>query len=137
MSEDEDVTSPPPKKLGRPVMLGEDLDKKLQLYVKKAREGGGVITARILSTAARGVLVACERLRLVEFWGHVQLNQSWTYSLFERMKFVKCKVTTAKSKHTDADFARIKKTFLQEVVKTRENGGDSIRTDSKIGIRQL
>lgn len=36
------------------------------------------------------------------------------------MKFVKHKVTTAKSKHIDANFASIKKAFLQEVVQTIE-----------------
>ena len=36
------------------------------------------------------------------------------------MKFVKHKVTTAKSKHTDAEFVKIKKAFLRELVETVE-----------------
>lgn len=107
----------PLKKRGRPYLLGEDL---LQLYVKKVREGGGVVTTRILIAAARGIIVACERSRLVEFGGHIQLNRHWAYSFFHHMKFVKRKVTTAKSKYTDAKFAKVKKAFLNEVVTTVE-----------------
>lgn len=110
----------PLKKRRRPYLLGEDLDRKLQLYVKKVREGGGVVTARILIAAARGIIVACERSRLVEFGGHIQLSRHWAYSFFDRMKFVKRKVTTAKSKYTDANFAKVKEAFLNEVVTTFE-----------------
>ena len=109
----------PPKKHGRPFLLGEELNKKLQLYVKKVREGGGV-TARILIAAAKRMVVACERSRLVEFGGHMQLGQHWAYSFFHRIKFVKRNTTTAKSKYKDADIARVKKDFLKDVVTTVE-----------------
>ena len=39
-----DVTTLPPKKRGRRVLLGEKLDMKVQMYL---REGGGVVSARI------------------------------------------------------------------------------------------
>lgn len=52
---DDEVTSLPLKKRGRPFLLGEDLDKKLQLYLKKVREGGGIVTARIAMGAACGL----------------------------------------------------------------------------------
>lgn len=64
--------------------------------------------------------MACERSRLVEFGGHIQLSRHWAYSFFHRMKFVKRKVTTAKSKYTDANFAKVKEAFLNEVVTTVE-----------------
>ena len=35
-------------------MLGEDIDKKLQLYLQKVRDQGGVITA---SVGAHGILL--------------------------------------------------------------------------------
>ena len=34
----------PPKKRGRPTLLGADLDKKVQVYIRKVREGGGAIS---------------------------------------------------------------------------------------------
>lgn len=35
-----------------------------------------MITARILIASARGILMACDHLRLAEFGGHVQLTRS-------------------------------------------------------------
>ena len=37
----------PEKKRGRHVLLGDYLDEKVQLYIKKVQESGGVVTARI------------------------------------------------------------------------------------------
>ena len=47
------------KKRGRKVLLGEDVDMKVQLYLRKVREGGGAISARIAMAAARGILHKC------------------------------------------------------------------------------
>ena len=66
------MTVLPPKKRGRPVLLGEDLDGKVQLYLQKVREGGGVVSARIAMAAARGILLSCDQTKLVEFGGHVR-----------------------------------------------------------------
>ena len=55
---------------------------------------------------------------LVEFSGHIHLNRHWAYSLFKRMKFVKRKATTSKSKYTITNFAELKKSFLDKVVST-------------------
>ena len=85
----------PPKKRRRAVFLGKDLDRKVQLYLKKVREGGGVVSARIAMAAARDILLSCEQSRLVEFKGHVELNRHWEYSLLSRTEFVKRKATTA------------------------------------------
>lgn len=43
-----DIRNLPLKKRGRPFLLGEDLDTKLQLYLKKVREGGGAVSTRQL-----------------------------------------------------------------------------------------
>ena len=118
--DDSDLTVLPPKKRGRPVLLGEDLDTKVQLYLRKVREGGGVVSARIVMAAARGVLLSCERSKLVEFGGHIEVNRHWAYSLLHRMKFVKRKVTTAKTKHSVENFKQLKKSFLRDVVTTVE-----------------
>ncbi len=67
--DDGDVSVLPPKKCGRPVLLGEDIDSKVHVYLRKVREGGGVVSARIAMAAARGILLSCDRSRLVEFGG--------------------------------------------------------------------
>ena len=89
--ESTEICTLPLKKRGRQVLLGKDLDQKVQLYLHKVREGGGVVSARIAMAAARGILLSCDsdRAKLVEFGGHIHLNRHWAYSLFKRMKFVK------------------------------------------------
>ena len=72
------------------------------------------MSARIAMAAARGILLSWTKL--AEFGGHVELNWHWAYSLMSRMKFVKRKVTTAKSKHSIMCFTQLKEAFLGDVV---------------------
>lgn len=116
--DDRDVVSLPMKKRGRSLLLGEDLDKKVQLYLRNVRKGGGVVSSRIAMAAARGILISYDKYKLAEFGGPVLLNRHWAYSLLKRMKFVQRKATTAKSKYTGSDYLEVKKSFLNEVVTT-------------------
>ena len=116
--EDEDIVALPRKKRGRPVLLGQELDSLVQMYLRKVREGGGAVSARIVMAAARGILLKCNRSMLVEFGGHIHLNRHWAHSLLKRMKFVQRKATTAKSKENKADFGKGKSSFLADLVAT-------------------
>ena len=116
--DDGDVRLLPTKKRGRRVLLGEALDAKVQHYLKRVRQGGGVVSARIVIAAARGIVLSCNRSRLAEFGGDVAITRHWAYALLRRMNFVKRKATTAKSKHSTDDFARLKAQFLADVVTT-------------------
>ena len=118
--EEGDITELPCKKRGTHLYMGEMIDSRVQSYLEKVREGGGVITARIAVAAARGILLACDRSKLMEFGGHIQLNPSWGYSLLGRMNFVKRKATTAKSKLSKEFFSVLKSQFLNDVVSTVE-----------------
>ena len=115
---DGDLALLPQKKRGRRVLLGDDIDFKVQVYLKKVREGGGVVSARIAMAAAKGILLTCNRSMLAEFGGPITLNRPWAYSLLQRMHYVQRKVTTAKSKHTIENFAELKQQFLEDVVTT-------------------
>ena len=79
------------------------------------REGGGGVSARIAMAATREIVMNCDKHKLTEFRGHVQINTFWAHSLLKRMEFVKRK-TTSKSKHTPEDFSRLKRSFLADVV---------------------
>ena len=79
---------------------------------------GGAVSARIVIAAAQCILLKCNRSKLVEFGGHVQLNRQWAHSLLQRMKFLRRKATTAKSKEMKADFAERKSSFLADVAAT-------------------
>lgn len=94
--DDDDLQMMYAKKCGRQLLLGHDLDTKVQLYQKKVREAGGVVSARIAMAAARGILLTCSRSILAEFGGHVEINRFWTYSLLHQIKFVQIKVITVK-----------------------------------------
>ena len=95
--DDGDVRLLPTKKRGRRVLLGEALDAKVQHYLKRVRQGGGVVSARIVMAAARGIVLSCNRSRLAEFGGDVAITRHWAYALLRCMNFVKRKATTAKS----------------------------------------
>ena len=60
--DDEDGMSVLPTiKQGRHVTLGEDIDKKVQLYIKKTRESGGAVSVRSVVAAARGIILKLNR----------------------------------------------------------------------------
>jgi hypothetical protein len=113
-----DVDVLPLKKRGRPVLLGSELDSKVQHYLKKLRESGAFVSARIVVAAACGIVMSYDKDMLEEFGGHVQLNRHWAHSMMTRMSFVKRRASTAKSKHSIADFAELKQSFLNDVVTT-------------------
>ena len=110
----DEITELPVKPRGRPLLLGK-LDQKVQCYLKKVRESGGVVNSRIVRSAAKGLVSYFNPSILVENGGHVDLSQNWALSLLERMNYVKKKGTTAKSKESDANFKKRKEEFLREV----------------------
>ena len=57
--DDGEVSALPSKKRGRPVLLGQELDQKVQLYLKKVREGGGAVSTRIVIAAAAITILEC------------------------------------------------------------------------------
>ena len=107
------ITSLPERKRGRSKLVGDDIDNKVQLYIRNVRVGGGIVSARVVMGAAQGIL---------EYYGKEDVaklvNRHWAYSLLKRMNFVCRKATTAKSKYSPSDFADLKKSFLQSVVET-------------------
>ena len=115
-SSDEEVTELHPKKRGRPVLLGAAAEVQLQLYLKKIREQGGIVTASVVVAAAQGILMSTDRSKLVEFGGYIGLSRQWAYHFLGWMKFVRRKATTSKSKPTAADFSEAKEKFLDDVV---------------------
>lgn len=54
---------------------GPEVETKVQAYLKKVRDGGGAVLARIAMVAARGILLSCDKTKLVEFGGHVRSAQ--------------------------------------------------------------
>jgi len=113
---------------GRSLLLGDDLDKKLQLYGQKLREGSATVSTKVVMAAACGIIMAYDRQKLVadelegeeagNGVGYIRLNRHWAYAFLKRMNFVKRKASTAKSKYSVTDFAEIKRSFLRSVIQT-------------------
>lgn len=73
------------------------------------------MTARVALAAARAIILTQDRTKLVEFGGHIDLSLTWAYSLLSRMKFVKRRATTSKSKFSPENFAQLKADFLDDL----------------------
>ena len=76
-SDNEDIVLLPTKKRGHTLLLGNDLDEKLQLYLKQIRANGGPLTGRIAIAAARGLLLADNpsKLNLWKMVGTLNLKE--------------------------------------------------------------
>jgi hypothetical protein len=103
------------KKLGRPLMLGEDLDKQVRAYLTALRENGVVVNTAITIACAKGV-VKCFNSNLLDCnGGHISLTKHWAKCLMERMEFVKRRANT-KTNISLPDFERYKAQFIFDVI---------------------
>ena len=116
--EDMTITSLPAKRRGRPLLLGEELDQKVQQYLRAIRKSGGAVSTAIVLGAARGIILKTNRTLLAEYGGHVVLTKDWAKTLMQRMGFVKRRGTTSKSKSLVEQFDELKVQFLDDVVTT-------------------
>ena len=87
-NEDTSVKELVNKKTGRPLMLGEDLDKQVKAYLKALREYGAVVNTAITIACARGVMKNVDSNLLKCHGGHISLTKHAKY-LLERMRVVK------------------------------------------------
>ncbi len=55
-NEDLVVTSLPKKKMGRPLLLGEELEIQVKAYLTSFREKGAVINTAIVRACAEGIV---------------------------------------------------------------------------------
>jgi hypothetical protein len=120
---DVNISKMPKKKQGRPLLLDQQIDIMVQEYLRKVREGGGMVTARIAMAAATGIMAAYDKSQLAQHGGHIEITRPWAYSILNRMGFVQRKCSTAKSRETTAHFQNLKRSFLNElrVTVTMEN----------------
>ena len=62
---DEDIKTMPKKKRGKKVLLGEQLDQKLQQYLTTLRSNRGIISAQVAMAAAKGLLLRISKPRCI------------------------------------------------------------------------
>ena len=98
------------KHRGRPLLLGEELDKYVREYIAELRRNGGVINAEIVSSAAKGIVKNYDANLLECNGGHITCNRPWAKALLRRMGYVKRRANT-KSKVSVERFELLKAQF--------------------------
>ena len=103
----------PEKKTGRPLMLGEILDKEVPAYIQETRKVGGVMNARIAIVCATGILQIRNSNLLTVNGGHL-LMKEWACNILHCLGYVNQK---SKSKAIVApdDFTQLKSNFLADI----------------------
>jgi len=104
----------PQKKIGCPLILGEDLDKQVQAYLLELSKVGGVVNKAIVIASARGIVRKRDSRMLAENGGHVLLTKDWAQYLLLYMGYAKRK-TNSKVKITADNFEELRYNFLCEI----------------------
>ena len=115
--ERESVTELHGKKRGRPPTFPEEVTTCVMKYIRAVREAGGVVNSAIVIGAASGIVRRMKPELLESNGGHIVLpiKKDWAKYLLGKMKFVKRKATTKKSKMTVANFDELKDNFLMDI----------------------
>jgi len=103
-----------PRKTGRPLMLGEDLDKLVRHYLRELCDCGGVVNTRIVIAVGLDVVTYRDANLLAKYGGDVVLTKYWAKCLLQRMGMVKRRGNT-KAKVTAENFEELKVGFLLNV----------------------
>ena len=102
------------KKRGRPLLLGEELDEQVKLYITALCDNGAVVNSAIVIACAEGLVKSRDANLLEANGGHLTFSKSWAQSFLQQMGFVKRRATT-KSKVLVSDFDDVKKQFLFDI----------------------
>ena len=86
------------KKTGRPLILGEDLDKQVQAYLAALRENGAVVDTAIAIACAKGVVKLFDSNLLECNGGQATLTKHRVKYLMECVGFVKRHASIPKQK---------------------------------------
>ena len=102
------------KKSGRPLLLPDKLDVKVQECIKELRRNGACVGTSVVVATAKGVIMNKNADFLVSNGGYIDLTDNWAKSLQTRMGFVKRKASSS-AKITPEEFDKQKKDFLRDV----------------------
>lgn len=109
-----DMVLQPPKR-GRPLLLGVELDKKVQEYIKRLRSGHAVVNSSIVKALAEGIVSGCDPTLLSSNGGPITISKDWAKGIMERMGLSKRKSTT-KSTLSKYDFNKVCSTYLNDIL---------------------
>ena len=104
----------PVKKRGRPLLIGDDLDKQVQAYIKDLRKSHAAVNTAILISAGEGIVRGHDASLLSSNGGSLDITKDWAKYLMKRMGFSKRKATT-KSTLSHYDFDKVREIYLNNV----------------------
>jgi len=84
-----EVKELPPRKRGRPLLVGNKLDTQIQLYVKELWNNGAVINIAIVMATAEGLVQHHDVSLLAKHGEPIAITKHWARSLMLRMHYVK------------------------------------------------
>ena len=99
---------------GRPLMLGDEIDQKVQLYIKQVSKRGGVISRSIAISVAKVLL---ER---DESFGKIKTAETWAKSLLKRTGYVRRAKTSPTVDIPDGARKEIEYQYLYDIVSAVE-----------------
>ena len=102
------------KKKGRPPLLGNKLDKQVQLYVEELSARKVPINTAIVMSAAEGVVKNHDSNLLLCNGGHIECGKHWAKNFLVHMGYTKRQVNI-KYKISIADFEAQKAQFVFDV----------------------
>ena len=124
------VKSLPSAKRGRPLLLGEELDKQVKGYIRALRDEGGVVTIPLTMAIGTAIVESSNRMLLSKNGGSIEITKNWARSLLYRRKFVKRRGgSTRKIAVTNLEEA--KEQFLLDMRGSGDDGGNPIRFDTE------
>ena len=83
---DSDITEIVIKKTGRPMLLPENLMKKVIETVTNFRLRGARVSAVVIRAVARGVIIANDRSLFLENGGYINLSMDWSRQVLYRFE---------------------------------------------------
>ena len=98
-----------PMKRGRPLLIGDELDRQVREYILDTRRVGGDINTAVVIAGGTGIVMS-QNLSLLKGMKDGKLMKDWAKYVLQRMGFVKRKATT-KAKINVQDFEEIKNCF--------------------------
>ena len=72
-----EISELPQKRRGRPLLLGDELEEQVKLFIKVARERGTVVNTETVMGTARGVVISHDANLLLENGGYINITKDW------------------------------------------------------------
>ena len=99
---------------GRPLLLPNELDRKLRTFITSTRTAGGTINKHVIY----GILMGLIKSDLRSYGRYLDfvISKGWLQSLYQRMNFTRRIVTTARPAITKAAWLELNAKFLHDIV---------------------